>query len=66
MYDEIIQKLIDSRTVAFSGESMNVEVGQGDLDEAIGLIERNGGSVTGTNDHEAGHTIYFEVNSDDT
>jgi len=63
MYDNIIEELIDSRTVAFSGESMNVQVNEGDLDEAIGLIERNGGSVTGTNDHEAGHTIYFEVNN---
>jgi len=63
MYDQIIQVLIASRTVAFQGESMNIQVEDGDLDDAISIIERNGGSVTGTNDHEAGHTIYFEVNN---
>ena len=63
MYDNIIQELIDSRTVEFNGENMTVAVDEGDLDEAVGIIERNGGDVTGTNDHEAGHTIYFEVNN---
>jgi hypothetical protein len=60
-YDSILTALQSTEDVGFGGSSMNVRVDEGDLDLAIRIIEDGGGEVTGTNSHEAGHTIYFEA-----
>jgi hypothetical protein len=60
-YDSILSALQSTEDVGFGGSNMTIGVDEGDLDLAIRIIEYKGGVVTGTNSHEAGHTIYFEA-----
>jgi hypothetical protein len=60
-YDTILKTLRASSGVGLDGSNMSIGVDEGDLDLAIRIIEDGGGEVTGTNSHEAGHTIYFEA-----
>jgi translation elongation factor EF-Ts len=60
-YDTILKTLRASSGVGLYGSNMSIGVDEGDLDLAIRIIEDAGGVVTGTNSHEAGHTIYFEA-----
>jgi hypothetical protein len=60
-YDDALGTLGSAVGPEVTGEYMAVMVEEGDADIATTIIEGCGGTVTGVNDHEAGHTITFEV-----
>jgi len=60
-YDDVLDTLESAVGPEVTGEYMAVMVEEGDADIATTIIEGCGGTVNSVNDHEAGHTITFEV-----
>lgn len=58
-YNSVLYKLSKDDSIEFKGATMNIQVGDDSLDEAVDLLEEWGAEVVSDNQHEAGHTIYF-------